>query len=373
MAALSLSSITYEQGLQLLAARKQAFDSGRIRRMSKEAMATSFYLRDIGTDFLGKVAESGLLDSLKSGFGSLGSMDASTRNVLLSGLAGAGVGAGTNAASSLLKGEEGVGWKALTGGLAGGAVGGGIGLALNPDILSKFVDKNQNGPPDSTPPNRNSQVAAAIKSRSPAEQLAEIDKLQGVADSSMPEIKSYAAHGANVAAGGAAGAYVATRATYNPDDIAHKLRTELHMADPSNTHTYERFHRGMTAPDLGVIDDVARAKLRDDMLKMTRDQFRDAYVPKSRFGRIPSTFASNLHTAAPNMADAILKNNTVTGGMFTGAGKIRSGKAGILAALAGLVAAGAGTIRHNYNQNNAERSNAQETLKSLAGLTKQQQ
>ncbi len=373
MAALSLSSITYEQGLQLLAARKQAFDSGHIRRMSKEAMATSFYLRDIGTDFLEKMAESGLLDSLKSGFGSLGAMDESTRNVLLAGLTGAGVGAGTSATSALLKGEDGVGWKALTGGLTGGAIGGGLGLAFNPNILSRFVDKKRDGPPASVAPSSQLQAAANIKSRTTTEQLAEIDKLQGVADSSRPETKSYALHGANLAAGGAAGAYIATRSTYDPDALARRLRTEMHLADPKVTSAYQRFDRGMsnTAAATGAMDDAARILLRDRMLNMTHDQFRDAYVPKSLFGRVPSTLAGKLHTAVPALATNILENNTVNRSMFTGLGKIRPGKAGILMALAGLAATGAGTIRHNYNQNNAERSNAQEILKLLSGLNNQ--
>jgi len=346
MTPISLSSITYSQGLQLLAARKQALDSGHIPRMSKEAMATSFPLRDIGADYVEKIAESGLLDSLKSGFGG---MDASTRNVLLSGLAGAGLGAGTGAASALLSGEEGAGWKALKGGLAGGAVGGGLGLAFNPEVLSKAfkLEKSPGLTSSALPANASNAQhrAAQIKSRTPAEQLDEINKLQGVADSSMPETINYAAHGLNTAAAGGAGAYIANKAVYDPDTLAMGIKAKLQ--DPK-----------LELAAFQSVFPTANPKT------LTIDELK-AMMPKSPIpGTIPSTLNSKLSAGLGDAGEKILEKSKIPG-MLTGVGKLRPGKAALLALLAGGWGLGAGAIRHNYRQGDSDRTDAKAVLNAL--------
>ena len=366
MKPISLSSITYSQGLQLLAARKQALDSGHITRMSKEAMATSFPLRDIGADYIEKIAESGLLDSLKSGFGS---MDSSTRNVLLSGLAGAGVGAGTGAASALLNGEEGAGWKALQGGLAGGAVGGGLGLAFNPEVLSKaFHLEKRPGITSSLPANASNaqRSAAQIKSRTPAEQLAEINKLQGVADSSMPEVTNYAAHGLNTAAAGGAGAYIANKATYDPDVVAKSLRAEIANAVPINGKAPK------SAINLNKLNSALRngavppgGDLGHFYSNLTEEQLKNL-LPKSYIsGMTPSRLKATLATGLDEtLAKSILERSQISG-MRTMAGKIRPGKLGLLGLLAGGWGLGRGAISQKYQQDSANRNEAKDTLNAL--------
>ena len=401
MTPISLSSITYSQGLQLLAARKQALDSGHIPRMSKEAMATSFPLRDIGADYVEKIAESGLLDSLKSGFGG---MDASTRNVLLSGLAGAGLGAGTGAASALLNGEEGAGWKALKGGLAGGAVGGGLGLAFNPEVLSKAfkLEKSPGLTSSALPANASNAQhrAAQIKSRTPAEQLDEINKLQGVADSSMPETINYAAHGLNTAAAGGAGAYIANKSVYDPDTLASRIHSDMAssksavpdipasprktMVDPNTGLSYHidatkavkgkpatgidmtKLWNQMTGTPLANLNPADEAAAHEIMRKYSPEQIIEKFKLKSSIpGKIPTTLTSRLSGAFDdNLAEKMLEKSKLPG-MLTGAGKLRPGKAALLGLLAGGWGLGAGAIRHNYRQSDSDRTDAKAVLNAL--------
>lgn len=400
MTPISLSSITYLQGLQLLATRKQALDSGHIPRMSKEAMATSFPLRDIGSDYIEKIAESGLFDSLKSGFSG---MDSSSRNVLLSGLAGAGIGAGAGGISALLNGEEGAGYKALRGGLAGGAIGGGLGLAFNPNILNKTLglkDSPSSTSSSSSNASAYQRMASSIKSRTPAEQLDEINKLQGVADSSMPEIVNYTSHGLNTAAAGGAGAYVANKAMYDPDMLADRIHADIKssrsavpdipasprktMVDPNTGLSYHvdatkavkgkpatgidmnKLWNNMTGETALPRDATAEAAFHDSIRQASKKQMIDEF---KLVGKIPGVAPRDLNNRlsgayVPAVADEMLEKANLKG-MFTGAGKLRPGKAGILAALLGVYGLGAGAIRNNYRQSDAERTDAKNTLDAL--------
>lgn len=358
MRPLPLSSITYSQGLQLLAARKQALDSGHIQRMSKEAMATSFPLRDIGADYIEKIAESGLLDSLKSGFGN---MDSSARNVLLSGLAGAGLGAGVGGASALLNGEEGAGWKALQGGLAGGALGGGLGLAFNPGALSKALHLEKSpGLTSSLPPNasKSRQIAAYIKSKSPAEQLSEINRLQGVADSSIPDITNYAGHALNTAGAVSAGSYVAAKGVHDPHSVAENIRARLQVTGGKNAINPRTFSSVFPMP-------VGPAGSRLPQ-SLSADEIR-AMLPKSLIpGVTPGLLNTKLQSAmGATAAKEIIEASKVTG-MHNARGFVRPGKAAILGLLTGAWGIGSGIVSHRYRQDNAERTAAKDILKELS-------
>jgi hypothetical protein len=356
MTPISLGNITYSQGLQLLAARKQALDSGHIQRMSKEAMAVSFPLRDIGADYIEKLAESGLLDSLKSGFGG---MDDSTRNVLLSGLAGAGLGAGAGGASALLNGEEGAGWKALQGGLAGGAVGGGLGLAFNPDALGKALHfEKKPGLTSALPPDasKSRQIAAHIKSKSPAEQLNEINELQSTAESSMPEVVNYTAHGLNTLATGGAGAYVATKGVYDPHSVAENIRARLQNTG-KNAINSSSFNSVFPMP-------VGSAGPRLPQ-HLSADEIR-AMLPKSLIpGVTPGLLNTKLQSSmGATAAKEIIEASKVTG-MRNALGKLRPGKLGLLGLLAGSWGVGSGIIRNHYRQGDANRNSAKDVLNAL--------
>jgi len=147
MKTVSLADISYEQGLQLLALRKQAMDAGQVRRMTPEALANTFPLRSIGQATIEKLAEGGFLDSLKSGIKNVGdkyqSIDPSVRKALLSTAAGTGLGAAAGVGSAYRKGDKNYGRNALRGGIAGAAIGGGLGLALNPQLTSKLQEKTK--------------------------------------------------------------------------------------------------------------------------------------------------------------------------------------------------------------------------------------
>jgi hypothetical protein len=167
MKPVSLADISYEQGLQLLALRKQALDSGKLPRMPPEALAASFPLRDIAHAYAEKLADDTWMDRLKSGIKNVGTqaqsklqsgvnqlgeglqgakkqwdgMDAPTRTALTAGLAGTGIGAATGVASAMRRGDRRYGRSALRGGLAGAAMGGGLGMALTPGLADKIHGK----------------------------------------------------------------------------------------------------------------------------------------------------------------------------------------------------------------------------------------
>jgi hypothetical protein len=147
MKTVSLADISYEQGLQLLALRKQAMDAGQVRRMTPEALANTFPLRSIGQATIEKLAEGGFLDSLKSGIKNVGDkyqgIDPSVRKALLSTVAGTGLGAAAGVGSAYRRGDKNYGRNALRGGIAGAAVGGGLGLALNPQLANKIQEKTK--------------------------------------------------------------------------------------------------------------------------------------------------------------------------------------------------------------------------------------
>lgn len=147
MKTVSLADISYEQGLQLLALRKQAMAAGQVRRMTPEALANTFPLRSIGQATIEKLAEGGFLDSLKSGIKNVGdkyqSIDPSVRKALLSTAAGTGLGAAAGVGSAYRRGDKNYGRNALRGSIAGAAVGGGLGLALNPQLANKIQEKTK--------------------------------------------------------------------------------------------------------------------------------------------------------------------------------------------------------------------------------------
>lgn len=140
----SLAKISYEQGLQQLALRKKAIDSGKARPMSFSDRQTTFKLQPVGEKValslsgLGGAASgmlSGLTDKLKSGYSSVASNPELKRTLL-----SAGVGAGAGALTGLMAPDEKHKKRnVLMGALAGGALGGGLGLAANTGLVDKLM------------------------------------------------------------------------------------------------------------------------------------------------------------------------------------------------------------------------------------------
>ena len=64
------------------------------------------------------------------------------------------------------------------------------------------------------------------------------------------------------------------------------------------------------------------------------------------------------------LAEKMLEKSKLPG-MFTGVGKLRPGKAALLALLAGGWGLGAGAIRHKYRQDDSDRTDAKAMLNAL--------
>lgn len=142
MTKLSLSEISYQDGLKLLYLRKQALDNNQLPRLTKQAMADSDLFLNTSANFekkalslqevIGKLRDvvknnenlSSLKDKLKQNYEAL--PEEAKR-----GLIGAGIGGGAGSLASTLFGNKSRNAfnRALLGGVGGAALGGGIGLA----------------------------------------------------------------------------------------------------------------------------------------------------------------------------------------------------------------------------------------------------
>lgn len=288
MTPVSFADISYDQGLQLLALRKQALDAGQIRRMTPEALANTFMLRDTGDRFVEKVADDGLLAKLKSGIENLGQrasagwggLDAATKNVLKSTAIGGGLGAGAGLGKAMLSGEDSYGRNILRGGAAGAALGGGLGLALSPDAVDNTYDRvrklyEQHAKPKeeaSAPTPASSTEAASAPTRptyaqikdefpgsSPAEQKQTVQELTDRANTNVPELQAGA-----TAAGEAYGAkrllqWANNSKTYSPAKLSKTLQTELGGLDLATPKTQAQLNR--VAALLGSTPDASTTKL----------------------------------------------------------------------------------------------------------------
>lgn len=155
----SLADISYEDGLQLLYLRKQAYDAGTLSRRSAEELAASHSLTAAADSLLQKEAADpwykGITDSVgdfaskakgvagdlagqaKSGWQGL---TPEARNAIMTSGVGAGLGMTAGALSSD-KRKKNRFRNMLLGGLAGGAVGGGLGLAVQPKLQEQIGKK----------------------------------------------------------------------------------------------------------------------------------------------------------------------------------------------------------------------------------------
>jgi hypothetical protein len=135
MKQVSLADISYEEGLQLLHLRKQAYDAGKIVRQSTSQRANSHDLTAVAEELTQKQA---------AGLGSLVSdawsnLTPEAKNALKA----TGVGAGVGTLTGALSGDKRKGNRfhnALMGGIAGGAIGGGLGLAAQPKLQEQAAD-----------------------------------------------------------------------------------------------------------------------------------------------------------------------------------------------------------------------------------------
>lgn len=227
MKPVSLADISYEQGLQLLALRKQAMAAGHIQRMPSEALANSFPLRNIGQATVEKLAEGGILDRLNSGIKDVSEryhrLDPSVRNTLNMAAAGTGVGAVAGLGSAMRRGDKSYGRSALRGGIAGAGLGGGLGLALNREKLVPMLQDKAKDLSDKMKPTADKAAPVNVAGTNAA--TADPDaKLKAMANSNRPEAAAWLEGGGSLAAGGLALAKLNKHKTYSPEDMGKYIQ-----------------------------------------------------------------------------------------------------------------------------------------------------
>lgn len=391
MKPVSLADITYEQGLKLLALRKQAMDQGRIRRMTPEALENTLILRDIGHSYAEKAAEGGFLDSLKSGIGQLGqqaqtglgqaknyfqNLDPASRNTLLAGLAGTGLGAATGLGQAMMSGDDNYLTSALRGGVAGGALGGGLGLAMNPGIAEKLYGqgreifdraKGQANP-------QAGQAATAKATPLPAEppDINRLQQLSDTANSYTPEM---------VLGGGLAGTAAGTgygiarslnRKTYDPAALAKELvySADAALKDPARVKAYSKMLSGGKNPNaLQDIVDASSQKLLNPGLEAITDNVQrqlsqQGHTPswlKTLFGRSSNPAFRSGKDTLEDAARALGQNQDDVLKQIVRSGiRGRNPRAAIPALITALGTSAAGALIGNYRNDRADRAQAQQ-------------
>lgn len=403
MKPVSLADITYEQGLQLLVLRKQAMDQGQIRRMTPEALANTLVLRDIGHSFAEKSAEGSWLENLKSGIGQLGqkaqqglgqvqshfaNLDPASRNTLLAGLAGTGLGAAAGLGHAAMNGDDNYLTSAIRGGVAGGAMGGGLGLALNPQVAEKlygqgkslinsFKKKEPSAPAagtDAETPPAAAGGAAAPSGITP-EDPERARSLSAAATSSAPEITA-GGLGAATLAGTGYGLHRTLRPrSYDPRLLATELvgNAGKDLLDPSTAATARRLGYSQllsaNASDPRVAEKLHHmTQLRNanqgQMVDAVENILKQQGHSPTWLGRFLGTGMSS--STAEQAGRALGKtpeelNQLLTRpGIRNAAGKIRWGRALIPSLIAATGTAALGGIGSNYLQNIGERNQALE-------------
>lgn len=394
MKPVSLADITYEQGLKLLALRKQAMDQGRIRRMTPEALANTLILRDIGHDYAEKSAEGNFLDSLKSGIGQLGqqaqsglsqaknyfqNLDPASRNTLLAGLAGTGLGAATGLGQAVMSGDDNYLTSALRGGVAGGALGGGLGLAMNPGVAEKLYGQGR-GIVDQVKQQAKSKPEQTT-ANAPASQpdINQLQQLSSTANSYAPE----AVLGAGLAGTAAGTAYGVgkslSRKTYDPKMLAEQLlggaEDAFKAKGGSGRTAYGLLLEGN--PLAEVAEGISKAAPSgsvsvEDVEKLLKEQGHKPSLLGSIFGR-DEAFGNKPTLSLA--AQALGKKVDDVKPLITRSGwrGFRNPRSIIPSLIAALGTGTAGAFLGNYQNNRAERAQAQQDYSNLANSYLQNQ
>ena len=399
MKPVSLADISYEQGLKLLTLRKQAMDAGHIRRMTPEALANALPLANIGRSFAEKAAEGGLLDSLKSGIEGAGrgittqwnNLDQASRNALLSGAAGTGLGALAGLGSAYTSGEGNYLSRALRGGLAGGAVGGGLGLALNPSIASKLYSQGKSilksKAPETSKQIEGESPAEGLKTKTTAQKVMDatpadrgeaINDLQSTATSSSPELVA-----APLAAGTIGGTAYGLKKlhdikSFDPQALSqHIFNRAADVGGKGKPPPLNPIVLGqMTgAPPVfatmhgeSVLKDLADGYISPKALAEKLDK---GGIKPNMFGNAPEAVQRQLKdlVRADEKGLAALTEASATKGFRDSVGKARKGRIGAALALLGLGGGALQKVIGQYRQNTGERADAQKALRDLSAAT----
>ena len=405
MKPVSLADITYEQGLKLLALRKQAMDQGRIRRMTPEALENTLVLRDIGHSYAEKMAEGGWLDSLKSGIGQLGqqartgldqaksyyrNLDPASRNTLLAGLTGTGLGAAAGLGQAAMSGDDNYLTSALRGGVAGGALGGGLGLALNPGVADKLYAQLQNrlpkqAPAGQAPAGQAPATPATVKEPRSLEKISpdELNKLHGEASTYAPEAILGAGLTGTAAGTGYGIARSLSRETYDPklltNELAVKYKDLIGSKNP-NAAGIQQFDNLMgkgffeelknTAAQrqmnefIGSTDDALKQQIAQQLKaqghtpSLTSTLFGSRSNPAFRGGQ--TSILAKLRSLFGKDSDALVKNISRDG--LRG---LKNPRAIIPSLITALGTGAAGALLGNYQDQSADRAQAQQEYGNL--------
>lgn len=395
MKPVSLADISYEQGLQLLALRKQAMAAGHIQRMPSEALANSFPLRNIGQATVEKLAEGGILDRLNSGIKDVSEryhrLDPSVRNTLNMAAAGTGVGAVAGLGSAMRRGDKSYGRSALRGGIAGAGLGGGLGLALNREKLVPMLQDKAKGLSDKVNPatNKTAPVNVAGTNAATADPNA---KLKATANSYRPEAAALLEGGGSLAAGVGGGLLLNKRKTYSPEDMGKYIRQHVQTPTAPSKGGKPKGSSSVRTSALGDLFGVSNndaptvgAGMAENIRKgMTTQEditelLETAGHGPTRFGKMktgPSYFDRNAKDTKRLLENLVGSDKieeamkaSQRGGFIRSSGKFNKPKTalGVLLGLAST--AGVADAITNYAGDRLNRSDALERLSSIINAT----
>ena len=388
MKPVSLADISYEQGLQLLALRKQAMAAGHIQRMPSEALANSFPLRNIGQATVEKLAEGGILDRLNSGIKDVSEryhrLDPSVRNTLNMAAAGTGVGAVVGLGSAMRRGDKSYGRSALRGGIAGAGLGGGLGLALNREKLVPMLQDKAKDLSDKMKPTADKAAPVNVAGTNAA--TADPDaKLKATANSYRPEAAALLEGGGSLAAGGLALAKLNKHKTYSPEDMGKYIRKYVRDIPGKGATSGQAAAVG----DLfGYTEALAPHQVQTDIYEIRTGQTTSEDIAKklkdsghgpTRFDKMktgPSYFDRNAKDTKRLLENLVGSDKieeamkaSQRGGFIRSSGKFNKPKTalGVLLSLAST--AGVADAVTNYAGDYLNRRDALERLKSIINAT----
>ncbi len=321
MTPVSLADLTYEQGLQRLAMRKQALDAGLVQRMTPAALSNTLPLLKIGSSFFQKTA-----------------MDPVTQRLLIGSLGGAGLGALGGLGSAALSRDPNKSYlsRALTGAGLGGLAGGSLAAATLPGS-SKETSQPK------------TQRAKDILKGSPDQRAADIRKLESMSSSWAPELGAGAAGLATVGGTGAALNALKNVKTFDPAEFERIVRSTNSKAFNRDVLDLSNLPKQDT---LEMLTGAAPRQLSQDAWRMIKTKAGGREVGEEMLNRsMRSGLFEGLEQAV--RSPAALQRFASVPKNIAGAG------------LLGLGGIGLGATGLNYLLNRMERGSANSTLRDL--------
>ena len=316
-------------------------DEGRIRRMTPEALSTTFTLFDVGCDFSEKAAFS---------------LDPDTQRALLTGLAGTGLGAAAGIGNEFITGRRRYAKGALLGGVTGGALGAGLG-SVKPEHINSLKEKFQQFARPS---------AASAKPSAKPLTADQAHELAMTAQSVNPEI----AAASGLAATGF-GAYQGAKALSTPSVVpwlGPKYDPELLRAKLWEMRGMKLERRGTTQQPYSDMVPKLKNGVRPQLSGPDVYTYLDPRITQRRFNKVFDSVLDNQPDSWGNMPE-ITKNRIrplklkpeefMTPSLFSAQSKkIRPGRAILPAIGVGLATAAIHNILSRYAKNTGERASA---------------